>query len=84
MLTSGDVIFPTCKLTNKCEMATQDLGCCICYGTIGRKDDSLEQKHTIRQVVVDSTGLVICMYDKIHLCDYGDCAETRYFEPGDR
>jgi predicted amidohydrolase len=43
-----------------------------------------EQRLTIRQVVVDGTGSVICMYDKIHLCDYGDCAETRYFVAGDR
>lgn len=61
------------------------IGCCICYGTIG--DTGItpsEQRLTIRQVVVDGTGSVICKYDKIHLCDYGDCAETRYFVAGDR
>lgn len=55
----------------------------ICYGSIGWKegvDGSLVL--SIRQKVVDPTGQVIAMYDKIHLCDYGDCAETRFFTAG--
>jgi predicted amidohydrolase len=38
--------------------------------------------YTIRQVVVDPTGTTIASYDKMFLCDYGDCAETRFFVPG--
>lgn len=37
---------------------------------------------TIRQVVVDHEGTRIASYDKIHVCDYGDCMETRFFTPG--
>ena len=37
---------------------------------------------TIRQVVVEpSTGQQLAVYDKMYLCDYGDCAETRFFVP---
>lgn len=57
----------------------------ICYGTIGRKDDSGGQEAfglTIRQKVINPTGEVIAVDDKIHLCDYGDCAETRFFAAG--
>jgi predicted amidohydrolase len=57
----------------------------ICYGTVGRKtrpDGSVGL--TIRQIVLDRNGLQVASYDKIHLCDYGDCAETRFFEPGPR
>ena len=42
-----------------------------------------DYRFTIRQVVVDRNGSIICKYDKSHLCDYGDCAETRYFHSGD-
>ena len=31
---------------------------------------------------MDPTGDKIASYDKIHLCDYGDCAETRLFTTG--
>ncbi len=52
----------------------------ICYGKIGLQENS--SKITIRQVVVDKDGEEIAAYDKIHVCDYGDCAETRFFTPG--
>jgi predicted amidohydrolase len=59
----------------------------VCYGTIGPKMPSETQqqqkrKRTIRQVVVNDLGEEIASYDKIFLCDYGDCAETRFFVPG--
>ena len=67
----------------------------VCYGTIGTclpspigsdNKSELEQKkqkrRTIRQVVVNDLGKEIVSYDKIYLCDYGDCAETRFFVPG--
>jgi predicted amidohydrolase len=57
----------------------------ICYGTIGRitKPDG-SVGFTIRQIVLDRNGLQAASYDKIHLCDYGACAETRFFEAGPR
>jgi predicted amidohydrolase len=59
------------------------LQCYICYGTIGCIiDEDGQETFTIRQKVVDRTGKVVAVYDKIYLCDYGDCAETRFFRPG--
>lgn len=57
----------------------------ICYGTIGWKhqaDGSLA--FTIRQNVLDRNGQLVAAYDKMNLCDYGDCAETRFFQAGPR
>lgn len=57
----------------------------VCYGTIGwtpREDGTL--KLSIRQVVLNRLGQQIASYDKMYLCGYGDCAETRFFEPGPR
>jgi predicted amidohydrolase len=57
----------------------------ICYRTIGRNvkhDGSVG--FTIRQIVLDRNGLQVASYDKIHLCDFGKCAESRFFEPGPR
>jgi predicted amidohydrolase len=78
--------------------AAVELQTCICYGTIGILDDVdgadvdddddgdanniNNNKFTIRQVVVDRNGQVMASYDKMYLCDYGDCAETRFFQPG--
>lgn len=59
--------------------AAQELQAYICFGTIGvLPDDTC----TIRQVVVDTQGRTVATYDKMLLCDYGDCAETRYFTAG--
>jgi predicted amidohydrolase len=55
----------------------------ISYGTIGwrpRADGTLS--FFIRQVVLDRSGQVVSSYDKVHLKDYGNSAETRYFERG--
>ena len=64
----------------------------ICYGTIGWDDDDddttddnierEEQRYYIRQNVIDPTGSLVASYNKIYLCDYGDCNETRFFTPG--
>lgn len=57
----------------------------ICYGTVGwifRPNGSLG--FSIRQNVLDRTGRLVASYDKIHFCDYGDCAETHFFEAGPR
>lgn len=48
------------------------------------KDDSSYPpfQYTIRQIVVEpSAGQKVAVYDKVYLCDYGDCAETRFFVP---
>jgi predicted amidohydrolase len=82
------------QIDDKLQQAAVSLHSYICYGTIGWKsqpttskdDDDGRQgpfQYFIRQVVVDPNGHQIASYDKIHLCDYGDCAETRFFTPGD-
>ena len=57
----------------------------ICYGTIGWKPKEVDPEsydYYIRQNVIDSHGELIASYDKIHLCEYGECSETRFFTPG--
>lgn len=56
----------------------------VCFGSIGRETDDVtrEYNYFIRQIVIDTCGETIATYDKIHLCDYGDCSETRFFTPG--
>lgn len=66
-------------IDRKFEETAKSLQVYICYGTIGV---TIEGKLTIRQVVLDRLGLVVGMYDKTLLCDYGDCAETRFFATG--
>lgn len=57
----------------------------IAFGTIGiLTKNETETVRTIRHVVVDGRGEIIVTYDKMQLCNYGDCAETRFFEPGDK
>eukprot|EP00434_Breviolum_minutum_P036269 symbB.v1.2.032132.t1/scaffold3813.1/size49824/4 len=53
----------------------------ICYGVPGLHPES---GFTIRQVVLDDSGSVVSIYDKIHLCDFGDGRETQWFRPGER
>lgn len=47
-----------------------------------RKEGNHRPKFTIRQLVVGPTGEHVTHYDKIHLCNYGDCSESRYFTAG--
>eukprot|EP00927_Polykrikos_kofoidii_P050018 TRINITY_DN43983_c0_g1_i1.p1 TRINITY_DN43983_c0_g1~~TRINITY_DN43983_c0_g1_i1.p1 ORF type:complete len:298 (+),score=26.52 TRINITY_DN43983_c0_g1_i1:41-895(+) len=54
-------------------------GAFVCLGTVGKLEDG---RLTIRQVVFSGDGDEIAAYDKINLCDYGDCAETRFFSRG--
>lgn len=71
----------------------QKLQAYVCYGTIGWSvpthnewcdpmDEGDIPRMSIRQVVVDRLGNQVAIYDKTNLCDYGDCAETRFFQPG--
>eukprot|EP00339_Tiarina_fusa_P002590 CAMPEP_0117017554 /NCGR_PEP_ID=MMETSP0472-20121206/13688_1 /TAXON_ID=693140 ORGANISM="Tiarina fusus, Strain LIS" /NCGR_SAMPLE_ID=MMETSP0472 /ASSEMBLY_ACC=CAM_ASM_000603 /LENGTH=297 /DNA_ID=CAMNT_0004721947 /DNA_START=99 /DNA_END=992 /DNA_ORIENTATION=+ len=62
----------------------RELDCAICYGTVGWNSDTSDTKRFIRQLVVDDTGSRIASYDKIHVCNYGDCNETRFFTPGSK
>ena len=71
------------KMEQACAETARQLQAHICYGTMGwkeRSDGSVA--YSIRQQVVGPNGQVVAVYDKIHLCDYGDCAETRFFTAG--
>ena len=75
------------KIHEQIVNAAMELNAHVSYGTIGIiQNDAFTEKQdslTIRQVVVaPSTGATIASYDKMLLCDYGDCAETRFFVPG--
>lgn len=58
----------------------------LCYGIVrrvaaaGAADSS---PYRICQVVVQPDGEVLCSYDKLHLCHFGDCSERSYFSRGD-
>ena len=62
----------------------------ICYGTVGWSYDNRNiamvrlglPRLFIRQIVVDRLGTQVACYDKTYLCNYGECAESRYFQPG--
>ncbi|CAE7800839.1 unnamed protein product, partial [Symbiodinium microadriaticum] len=55
--------------------------CFICYGVPGKQGES---EFNIRQVVLDDTGSIVACYNKCHLADFGDGAESKYFKPGER
>ena len=78
-------------MDTKMQEAAKSLNAHLCYGTIGWENssrygdlDSSTSKlsYFIRQVVINPLGECIAKYDKIHLCDYGDCSETRFFMAG--
>ena len=87
-----------CEMDRVFQETARALGVYICYGTIGYNTTSTTSNRSntaadaktnntippmfIRQVVVDRLGKQIAVYDKTHLCDYGVCAETRFFQPG--
>ena len=59
----------------------------IAYGFPRRRTaEEQEQKagpFAITQAVVAPSGAVVCTYDKMHLCNMGDCSETSFgFAPG--
>mmetsp|Transcript_4543 Transcript_4543/g.10172 ORF Transcript_4543/g.10172 Transcript_4543/m.10172 type:complete len:351 (+) Transcript_4543:129-1181(+) len=53
---------------------------CATNDSVGKQSPS--PPRTIRSVIVNDIGAEIACYDKLHLCDYGNCAETRFFSPG--
>jgi len=62
-------------------------GAFVCYGAVGKtreaiRDGTSKENLTIRHIVLSDEGEKIAVCNKIHLCNYGDCAETRFFSPG--
>jgi predicted amidohydrolase len=47
----------------------------ICWGFPRRVKTHWGIEYRISQAVVDPTGSIIALYDKMHLCSYGDCTE---------
>ena len=72
------------------QLAARKFNTYICYGTVGWSYDNRNMAMVrlglpslfIRQVVVDRLGTQVACYDKTYLCNYGECAESRYFQPG--
>lgn len=63
------------------QQTARELGVYISFGTVGMESNQQEQLF-IQQTVVDPKGRIASTYRKTYLCDYGDCAETRYFSGG--
>lgn len=73
-------------MNDRMKEVAREVNAFICYGTMGWNNEGKSKEHElfIRQVVVNPEGIEVATYDKIHPCDYGDCAETRFFTPGQR
>ena len=55
----------------------------VAYGRISTGRSMCGEKQaTIQHVVLNELGVLIASYEKMLLCNYGDCAETRYFSAG--
>lgn len=54
-------------------------GCFICYSFPRRHGPG---KYTISAAVVDDRGKLACLYDKMHVCQFGDCTEKDFFAAG--
>jgi len=65
-------------LSFKCfSVLAQKYACYICYG-FPRKQSG---KFYISQAVVSPQGKLLVVYDKVHICQFGDCVEKQYFSP---
>lgn len=64
------------QLDSQMAQAAKELQAFVCYGTVGSHP---HQQLTIRQIVLNPNGHTEAIYDKIYPCDFGDCAETRFF-----
>ena len=62
--------------------AARKMSVYIAYGTVGWKNGAPANMFFIRHKVANQTGDIVASYDKIHLCDYGNCAETCFFTSG--
>jgi len=59
--------------------------CYICFGfplKVSSAQRNLKDVYQICQAVVGPTGELVSTYEKMHLCQYGDCTEKKYFTPG--
>ena len=82
-LTNTEIVFK--EIDQELKTAAIRFKAIICYGTIGWEESKdVELKYFICQTVIDANGDTACTCDKIHLCDHGDCAETRFFTPGQK
>jgi omega-amidase len=59
----------------------REVGAFIVYGFPRRGRGG--RRPTISQGVVNQEGELVAVYDKLHLCSFGDCAEGGLFESGD-
>jgi nitrilase len=55
--------------------------CFICYSFPRRHESG---KYTISAAVVNDGGKLVCLYDKMHVCQFGDCTEKDFFAAGAR
>lgn len=50
--------------------------------SFARKDSTTGKLH-ISNCVVSNEGECVSLYDKLHICQFGECHEKDYFSPGD-
>jgi predicted amidohydrolase len=55
-------------------------GCYICFGVAAMSSST--DRWVIRYIVISPDGEISATYDKIHLCNYGDCSESKLFDAG--
>jgi len=58
----------------------KELECFVCFGFQRRLNGD---QRTVAQCVMNNNGLVELVYNKQHLCSFGDCREDKYFVRGD-
>jgi predicted amidohydrolase len=63
------------EIVNSFQHLARAAGAAICFGLLRR---TLASGVTICQAVVDATGEVTGIYDKMHLCNMGDCSEVGF------
>lgn len=55
----------------------RSLSCYICFGF--PRIHQPPSHYSIAQALINPKGELECWYDKLHLCNYGECSETRWF-----
>lgn len=64
--------------------AACDADAYITYGFARRLPETAAgHPYAICHAVVGPDGKLVTLYDKLHLCSFGDCSETTYFSRGD-
>ncbi len=54
-------------------------GAVVCWGFPRRDEDG---GYRISQAAIDPEGRILCVYDKLHLAQFGDSPEKDFFSPG--